>query len=428
MSRNYKYGFADQLLIHAQRPDASACAGYDVWTGRMGRYVRRGAKGIALVDNSGDSPKLRYVFDVSDTGARRGSRPFEPWQVDSESTNVVASALDVHFGVEPRVSLAEQLEVVSAQLADEYWLDNSGDILGIVDGSFLEGYDEFTIGVKFRNAAIVSLTHTLLARCGFEPENYLTPENFEDVFEWNTPEAVSALGTAVSSINQTVLREIERNIRSYERSLHNDRNNLQNSERSTDSESQPARDGANRQVRENAPALYQGAPSGAVEPARAGGNAVRAPERDRDGGTEPHRPYAAETRGGGGRDGDTKSRRPNEVDGTDEQLQSPGRRNSSQRVNLQLNLFDEAEDADAPSAFSCLQEVIDAVLRVGENTSYLRERVAAEFEKQRSLDEIAAFLPTVYRGGVGVSVDGEHYSAWMNTDGICSFLSQHGKL
>ena len=418
MSRNYKYDFADQVLIHAQRPDASACAEYDVWTQRMGRYVRRGAKGIALVDNSGDSPKLRYVFDVSDTGARRGSRPFEPWQVDSESTNVVASALDVHFGVEPRVSLAEQLEVVAAQLADEYWLNNSGDILGIVDGSFLEGYDEFTVGVKFRNAAVVSLTHSLLTRCGFEPDNYLTPENFEDVFAWNTPEAVSALGTAVSSINQTVLREIERNIRSYERSLHNDRNNLQNSERSTDSESQPARDGANRQVREDAPTLSQGAPAGAVEPARADGDAVRAPARDRDGGTEPHRSDAAEAGSGSGRDGDTKSYRPNEVDGTDEQLQSPGRRNSSQRVNLQLNLFDEAEDAQAPSAFSCSQEVVDAVLRVGENTSYLRERVVAEFEKQRPLNEIAAFLPTVYHGGVGVSVDGERYAAWIDSDGF----------
>ena len=99
-------------------------------------------------------------------------------------------------------------------------------------------------------------------------------------------------------------------------------------------------------------------------------------------------------------------------------MQSPGRRNSSQRVNLQLNLFDEAEDAQAPSAFSCPQEVIDAVLHAGENTSYLRERVVAEFEKQRSLDEIAAFLPTVYHGGAGVIVDGERYAAWMNTDGI----------
>ena len=417
MSRNYKYDFADQVLIHAQRPDASACAEYDVWTQRMGRYVRRGAKGIALVDNSGDAPRLRYVFDVSDTGARRGSRPFEPWMVNSENTSAATSALNKRFDVEPRVSLAEQLEVVAAQLADEYWLDNGGDILDIVDGSFLEGYDEFTIGVKFRNAAVVSLTHSLLTRCGFEPENYLTPENFEDVFEWNTPETATALGTAVSENTQLVLREIERTIRSYERSRYNDRNSLQDSERRTDSESQPARDGANRQVRKDAPALYQGAPSGAVEPARADGDAVRAPARDRDGGSEPHRPDAAEAGSIGGRDRGTESQRPAALDGSDERLQSPGRRSSSERVNLQLNLF-EAEDAQAPSAFSCLQEVIDAVLRVGENTSYLRERVAAEFEKQRSLDEIAAFLPTVYRGGVGVSVDGEHYSAWMNTDGI----------
>ncbi len=418
MSRNYKYDFADQLLIHAQRPDASACAGYDVWTGRMGRYVRRGAKGIALVDNSGDAPRLRYVFDVSDTGARRNSRPFEPWQVNSENTGAVASALEQRFGVEPHVSLAEQLEVVAAQLADEYWLDNSGDILGIVDESFLEGYDEFTIGVKFRNAAVVSLTHSLLARCGFDPENYLTPENFEDVFEWNTPEGASALGTAVSSINQTVLREIERSIRSYERSQRHDSNNLQNSERRANPEPEPARDGANRQVRPHEAEVSEGEPSGAVEPARADRDALRAPARDRDGGAEPHRPNVAEVRGGGGRDGSAESRRPNEVDGTDERLQSPGRGSSSERVNLQLNLFDEAEDADAPSAFSCQQEVIDAVLRVGENTSYLRERVVAELEKQRSLDEIAAFLPTVYHGGVGITVDGERYSAWMDADGI----------
>ncbi len=417
MSRNYKYSFADQLLIHAQRPDASACAGYDVWTGRMGRYVRRGAKGIALVDNSGDSPKLRYVFDVSDTGARKNSRPFEPWQVDSENTNVVVSALNQRFGVEPRMSLAEQLEVVAAQLADEYWLDNSGDILGIVDGSFLEGYDEFTIGVKFRNAAVVSLTHSLLTRCDFEPGNYLTPENFEDVFEWNTPEAASALGTAVSSINQTVLREIERSIRSYERSQRHDRNNLQNSERRANPEPEPARDGANRQVRPHEAEVSEGAPSGAVEPARPDGDALQAPARDRAGGAEPHQPDAAEARGGGGRDGGAESRRPAEVDGPHERLQGTGRGASSERVNLQLNLF-EVEDADAPSAFSCPQEVIDAVLRVGENTSYLHERVAAEFEKQRSLDEIAAFLPTVYRGGVGISVNGERYAAWMGSDGI----------
>ena len=416
MSRNYKYDFADQILIHAQRPDASACAEYDVWTGRMGRYVKRGARGIALVEYSGDAPRLRYVFDVSDTGARRSSRPFRPWSVNDANLSEVQLGLRQDFGAEGEW-LSSQLQDAARDLAEMYFDAHRHDTGAIIDGSLMAGYDESELRDSFIRAVSTSTAYAIISRCGYNPEAYFAPEDFAFLTEWNTPEAATALGTAVSENTQLVLREIERTIRSYERSRYNDRNSLQDSERRTDSESQPARDGANRQVRKDAPALSQGAPSGAVEPARAGGNAVRAPERDRDGGTEPHRPYAAETRGGGGRDGDTKSRRPNEVDGPHEQLQSPGRGSSSERVNLQLNLF-EAEDAQAPSAFSCLQEVIDAVLRVGENTSYLRERVAAEFEKQRSLDEIMKFLPSVYHGSVGVTVDGERYTAWMNTDGI----------
>ena len=417
MSRNYKYDFADQILIHAQRPDASACAEYDVWTGRMGRYVKRGARGIALVDYSGDAPRLRYVFDVSDTGARRSSRPFRPWSVNDANLSEVQLGLRQDFGAEGEW-LSSQLQDAARDLAEMYFDAHRHDTGAIIDGSLMAGYDESELRDSFIRAVSTSTAYAIISRCGYNPEAYFAPEDFAFLTEWNTPEAASALGMAVSSINQTVLREIERSIRSYERSLHNDRNNLQNSERRANPEPEPARDGANRPVWEDAPALYQGAPSGAVEPARAGGNAVRAPERDRDGGTEPHRPYAAETRGGGGRDGDTKSRRPNEVDGSHEQLQSPGRRSSSERVNIQLNMFDEAEDADAPSAFSCLQEVIDAVLRAGENTSYLHERVVAEFEKERPLNEIAAFLPTVYHGGVGVSVDGERYAAWIDSDGF----------
>ena len=417
MSRNYKYDFADQILIHAQRPDASACAEYDVWTGRMGRYVKRGARGIALVDYSGDAPRLRYVFDVSDTGARRSSRPFRPWSVNDANLSEVQLGLRQDFGAEGEW-LSSQLQDAARDLAEMYFDAHRHDIGAIVDGSLMAGYDESELRESFIRATSVSTAYALISRCGYDPEAYFAPEDFAFLTEWNTPEAASALGTAVSSINQTVLREIERSIRSYERSQRHDRNNLQNSERRANPEPEPARDGANRQVRPHEAEVSEGAPSGAVEPARADGGTVRASTRDRDSGAEPHRPDAAETRGGGGRDGGTKSRRPNEVDGTDEQLQSPGRRNSSERVNLQLNLFDEAEDAQAPSAFSCPQEVVDAVLRVGENTSYLHERVVAEFEKQRSLDEIAAFLPTVYHGGVGVVVDGERYAAWMSTDGI----------
>ena len=159
ISRLYKYPFYDQLMIHAQRPGATACASYEVWNDTMRRYVRRGAKGIALVDNSGDAPRLRYVFDIADTGTRRSSRPFSQWEINNGNVEAVSSALEDSFGAERGVSLASQLEAAAALLADEYWMGNSQDILGIVDGSSLEEYDDFNIGVSFRDAAAVSITH-----------------------------------------------------------------------------------------------------------------------------------------------------------------------------------------------------------------------------------------------------------------------------
>ncbi len=416
-SRLYKYPFADQLMIHAQRPGATACASYEVWNDTMRRYVRRGAKGIALVDNSGDAPRLRYVFDIADTGTRRSSRPFSPWEIGSGNVEAVSSALEDSFGAERGVSLASQLETAAALLADEYWMGNSRDILGIVDGSSLEEYDDFNIGVSFRNAATVSIAHTLLRRCGFEPENYLEPQDYEAVFEWDTPETVTVLGTAVSEISGQVLRQIERTVRREERSRTHG-TELYDERRSIAARAEPARDGANRPLRAHEAAPPQGAPAHPVEPDGTERDAVAAPARDRNGGAEPQRPDAAEAGGGSGRDGGVESRRPDEVDGSHEQLQGPGRRSSSERIDLQLNLFDEAEDAQAPSAFSFPQEVMDDVLRLGGNTDELRMRVVAEFEKRRSIDEIAAFLPMVYRGGNGFTIDGVKYAVWYTEDGI----------
>ena len=416
-SRLYKYPFADQLMIHAQRPGATACASYEVWNDTMRRYVLRGAKGIALVDNSGDTLKLRYVFDIADTGTRRSSRPFSPWQIGSGNVEAVSSALEDSFGAERGVSLASQLETAAALLADEYWMGNSQDILGIVDGSSLEEYDDFNIGVSFREAATVSIAHTLLRRCGYEPENYFEPQDYKAVFEWDTPEAVTALGTAVSEISGLVLRQIERTVRREERSRTHG-TGLYDEGRNIAARAEPAGDGSNRPLWEDAPEVSAGAPANTVEPAPDERDAVAAPARDRNGGAEPHRPDTAEAGSESGRDGGAESSRPDEVDGPHEQLQGSGRRSSSERIDLQLNLFDEAEDAQAPSAFSFPQEVMDDVLRLGGNTDELRMRVVAEFETRRSIDEIAAFLPTVYRGGNGFIIDGEKYSVWYSEDGI----------
>ncbi len=416
-SRLYKYPFADQLMIHAQRPGATACASYEVWNDTMRRYVRRGAKDIALVDNSGDAPKLRYVFDIADTGTRRSSRPFSPWEINDGNLAEVQLGLRQAFNAEGDW-LSSQLQDVARDLAEMYFDAHRHDIAGIIDGSLMAGYDEGELRDSFIKAAYASTAYALLSRCGYDPAAYFDEADFAFLSEWNTSEAVTALGTAVSENTQMVLRQIERTIRSYERSQSHDRDNLQHRERRPTAEPEPAGDGANRPLREDAPEVSAGAPANTVEPAPYERNTVAAPARDRNSGATADRPDTAEAGGGSGRDGGAESRRPAEVDGPHEQLQGSGRRSSSERIDLQLNLFDEAEDAQAPSAFSFPQEVMDDVLRLGGNTDELRMRVVAEFEKRRTIDEIAAFLPTVYQGGNGFTIGGEKYAVWYAEDGI----------
>ena len=416
-SRLYKYPFADQLMIHAQRPEATACASYEVWNDTMRRYVRRGAKGIALVDNSGDAPRLRYVFDIADTGTRRSSRPFSPWEINDGNLAEVQLGLRQAFNAEGDW-LSSQLQDVARDLAEMYFDAHRHDIAGIIDGSLMAGYDEGELRDSFIKAAYASTAYALLSRCGYDPAAYFDEADFAFLGEWDAPEAVTALGTAVSENTQMVLRQIERTIRSYERSQSHARDNLHDRERRPTAEPHPARDRASRPLREDAPEVSAGAPAHTVEPAPDKRDSVAAPARDGGSGAAADRPDAAEAGGGSGRDGGAESSRPDEVDGPHEQLQGSGRRSSSERIDLQLNLFDEAEDAQAPSAFSFPQVVMDDVLRLGGNTDELRMRVVAEFEKRRSIDEIAAFLPTVYRGGNGFTIDGVKYAVWYAEDGI----------
>ena len=376
ISRLYKYPFHDQLMIHAQRPEATACASYEVWNDTMRRYVRRGAKGIALVDNSGDAPKLRYVFDIADTGTRRSSRPFSPWEVNDGNLAEVQLGLRQAFNAEGEW-LSSQLQDVARDLAEMYFDAHRRDMAGIVDGSLMAGYDEGELRDSFIKAAYASTAYALLSRCGYDPAAYFDEADFAFLSEWDTPEAVTALGTAVSENTQIVLRQIERTIRSYERSQSHDRDNLHDRERRPAAEPEPARDGANRPLREAETEVSSGAPAHTVEPDGTERDAVAAPARDRSGGAEPHRPDAAEAGGGSGRDGGAESSRPDEVDRPHEQLQGPGRRSSSERIDLQLNLFDEAEDAQAPSAFSFPQEGADETTSDAEREQYEKQLVEA---------------------------------------------------
>ena len=290
-ARLYKYPYHEQLMIYAQRPDATACAEYDFWNDRMGRYVRRGSRGIALIDASGETPRLRYVFDVSDTGGRDNSRRVNLWELRPEHTDAVAAALEQRYDVAFTSDLSDQLERVAAQLADEYWNEHQRDILAIVDDSYLYGYDDFNVGVAFRNAATVSITYSLMSRCGLEPENYFEHEDFLSIFDWNTPEAVAELGTAISQINQEVLRQIEVTIRNYERerSQDHERTDVQQERGLPDSRPDAIRAAGDApgQIREDAEGLPSGAPSGPVQPPAAERGTVPASAGDRHGGAQP---------------------------------------------------------------------------------------------------------------------------------------------
>ena len=440
-ARLYKYPFHEQLLIYAQRPDATACAEYDLWNEKMGRYVRRGSKGIALVDDSGDKPRLRYVFDITDTGTREHSRTPWLWKLEEQHRDSVSAMLERTYDVSGD-DLAGQLTEVAGKLAGEYWTEHQQDFFYIVDDSFLEEYDEFNIEVQFKAAATVSISYALMSRCGLEPERYFTHEDFMAIFDFNTPATIGALGTAVSQINQQVLRQIGVTIRNAEREAikerrpqHEESHELHPERRLSDSrpEAEPAAGEAPGQVRQDAESIPQGTPSHPIQPAADEREAVPAPSGDRRDRTEQTGADDAPAGEGSGSHRGTESQRSHEVGGADEHLQSPGRGDPDGGAyqQLTLNLFlseaeqiqsiDEAENvAHTSSAFSFAQNDIDHVLRLGGNTDRQRERVVAAFEKQKTTAEIAEILKTLYHGGNGLG----SVSAWYAEDGI--HLS-HGK-
>ena len=377
--RLYKYPFPEQLMIYTQRPEATACAEWDFWNQRMRRHIRRGSRGIALLDNSRGKPVLRYVFDVADTD-RKDEKALNPnlWQYREEHQDAVTAALEDRFEVSGANGLLDQLEQIAVQLAEEYWTDHQYDILHIVDGSFLEEYDELNVEVAFRSAAAVSITYALMSRCGLEPENYFQHEDFLSIFDFNTRDAVTALGMAVSQSSEQVLRQIERAVKQYERT--------KGAERSAEHGEQPdlhpngglpvpergpagtAGPGPG-QVREDAPAVLEGTPPGPVGDHDNGRDPVQPLSGDRGHSQQPSGEHDAPAGEGGGGHGTAEGQRPNGVGGPDEQLQGPGGGNYHVGADLQLSfmppvipsqreqmeIIQEAESADAPSAFSIPQ-------------------------------------------------------------------------
>ena len=445
-ARLYKYPYNEQLMIYMQRPEATACAEYDFWNEKMGRYVRRGSTGIALIDATGYKPRLKYVFDVSDTGGKENARRVNLWELKDAHTDSVSAMLERNYSVSGKNGLAEQFESVASQLAAEYWRDHSRDILGIVADSYLEEYDDYNIEVAFKNAAAVSITYSLMSRCGMQPEDHFEHEDFFSIFDFNTPRTVAALGTAVSEINEQVLRQIEVTIRNYERehsaertAEHGEQPDLHDERRLPDSRLENRSAGsAPRQVRADAPEVPEGAPAHPLEPDDLGGSPVPAPAGDRAGGAEPSGADDAGAGGGGRSDGSAESQRPIDMGGPDEHLQGAGGGSDSRGADLritehptrggqlsffpteaeQITAIEEAESAQTPFAFSVSQEQLDHVLRLGGNEDDTRMVIAAAFQKQKSTEDIAALLQSTFHGGNGFKTPEGELSAWYAVDGI----------
>ena len=420
-SRLYKYPFADQLMIYAQRPDATACADYDVWNSRMNRYVRRGAKGIALLDESSGFPRLHYVFDVSDTGVRRNSRDPEVWQYNDDLKQPVSEMLNKTYGISgERVS--QQLADVAGKLVADYWDNNGGDIRAIVDGSLLMDYDEAGVEMQFKSAAAISVTYTLLERCGFEPAGWFDKDDFQAIYNFSTPDSVYALGTAVSDMSREVLRQIERTVKTTIRRRNAERSQYEYEQQERDlldrrglpapePDPEPAPEAAG-QVRQAAPDVPDEPSPGAVQHNAPEREPVPAPDGSGADGREPDAAdhgAASETEPGPGQRAESDG-----VGAAHEQPESASRGTGTDGTDLQLSFFDahipteaeqietidRAESEKTPSAFVLSQAEIENELRKhGSGFAGGKQRIMALYQTQPDRNLRAKALAKEY--GIG---------------------------
>ena len=420
-SRLYKYPFADQLMIYAQRPDATACADYDVWNNRMNRYVRRGSKGIALLDESSGFPRLHYVFDVSDTGVRRNSRDPDLWQYNDDLKQPVSEMLSKTYGISgERVS--QQLADVAGKLVADYWDNNGEDIRAIVDGSLLMDYDEAGVEMQFKSAAAISVTYTLLERCGFEPAGWFDKDDFRAIHEFSTPDSVYALGAAVSDMSREVLRNIERTVKTTIRRRNAERSQYEYEQQKRDlldrrglpapePDPEPAPEAAG-QIRQAAPDVPDEPSPGAVQHDAPEREPVPAPDGGGADGREPDAAdhgAASETEPGPGQG------EPADGVGTaHEQPESASRGTGADGADLQLSFFDahipteaeqigkidQAESEKTPSAFVLSQaEIENELRRHGSGFTGGKQRIIALYQTQPDRKLCAKALAKEY--GIG---------------------------
>ena len=441
-ANNYKYSFNDQILIHAQKPDATACAEIGFWNEKMHRWVNRGTKGIALIDTDGNRPRLRYVFDVSDTNARYGNE-VRFWTADEPYHDDIITALEDSFGeLADKSDLGAAITSVAGNLAEDNKQDYITDLMAIAGKGHLAEMDEAEVDRIFGTALQRSVGYMILSRCGIDARDFLDAEASDPILPFNTTDTIDVLGTATSDIAEMGLREIESTVRNLQRSernpnrtfvekqgnrydegasrnppensLRNERSNsnetdVHTAERLFDSESDLAGEHVSdaRQVRDDAQDVPQESPESAVYHAADERHPVGSSERDGpDGEPDDGIPDAADGEGAG-RDGSAQGERSDALGTGDGEHPKRGGGNRADGDRLRITLPPEEEqrdhiaeaEAEEASAFVISQADIDAVLARGSGISEGKCRIYEQYLKQEGKDKNIAFLRNEY--GIG---------------------------
>ena len=451
-ANNYKYSFKEQLLIHAQKPDATACAEIDTWN-KLGRWVNKGTKGIALLIDRDVPYKLRHVFDISDTNSRAG-RNITLWQMKPEYEYAVSESLQASFGdVEEPRDFPHLLIDISGYAVEDNLSDYLMELNAVKAGSFLEELDDTSLEAWLKTTLKSSVAFMALSRAGYEPRQYFDREDFSHLFDFNTVEVISVLGAAVSDISEMVIREMGETVKEMEKEERRKirtfaqegasayhKNRTENKERSNEHGNDLYDAGGlsdSRSDRAGEPEAWEVWNAAADIPPRAPGwdlhrDAAERNTKQSSGGGGPAgtedagRPDRADE-GAERSDGAPESGRSDEMGADDEFHSSLGGGSDSERPDLRVTLptveqqqeiIAEAEE-EKSSAFSISQEDIDAILTRGSGIHQGKFRIYEQFLKQDSSENNIAFLKNEYGiGGAYPAVSGRNLDESHDAKGI----------
>ena len=419
---NYKCPFDEQVLIYAQRPNATAVLELEKWNRQFGRWVNAGATGIAVIDEAHGKGRLKHYFDITDTHATRISRPVPIWSMEPAYTEPVIETLEATFGtLAEKNTLPDAILSASRNAVADNMQDYLRDLLDCRDGSMLEELDTLNVEATYRRALERSVAYMLMTRLSLPAMVYLLPEDFEGIYSFDTPSTINALGIATSDIAEMGLREISRTVMQARREQFfakdaqigydavKEQNNAEkerSAEHGSDLQSAgglspaepaaaPRGGGASGQVRGAAEAVHQEASQGAVyesQDQRAAGGTSGGDRGDSAADGDAGRGADGKNRG---RDGGTESRQSPALDGADEQPEAQRGRNGAERPDLQLNSTDEnAGSAELPAFLDTY--LIEAILLDDGGRKHTRQEIFAYFQGTRDIAARTEFLKNSY--------------------------------